>query len=289
MKILTNFSQEYIGDRSPNKSRHGFGKALLPNRDQYQGEYRNGKRHGTGTYQFKNGACYDGEWKNGFKHGNGKFSYPDGSWFNGKWKNGMKNGFGKYFYENCDVYEGTWKDDLKHGVGNYKFQEAEISMKATWFEGVLRGPIEIVYPDCRYHGFWKEKFPIGEGVYSFDMKFMLPGYIEMFPNPNFVESKQTETENENKETNLIPRCLPRFIAEEIQVYDYSKLPQQPISLPQNDSTLSLCSQSSKSDSDDQIKEIHPSSFTIGNGENSDCDEIENEVKEENENVEEVKL
>lgn len=139
-------------------------------------------RHGKGIFQFKNGARYEGTWKNGLKHGTGKFNYPDGSWYWGCWKENKKRGFGKYCYANGDVYEGTWKDDLKHGVGTYKYQEAEISIRAVWEKGSPKGPVEIFYPNFRYHGYINKNQPIGEGVFSFGAKYMQPGHVETFPN-----------------------------------------------------------------------------------------------------------
>ena len=42
----------YEGHRNEKYERHGFGHALLPNGDEYEGEYVNGKRHGWGKYVF---------------------------------------------------------------------------------------------------------------------------------------------------------------------------------------------------------------------------------------------
>ena len=46
------FLGTYEGDRNEEEERHGFGRALLPNGDQYEGEYEKGKRHGSGIYTF---------------------------------------------------------------------------------------------------------------------------------------------------------------------------------------------------------------------------------------------
>lgn len=43
---------KYIGDRNEKGERHGQGQAVLPNGDQYEGQYRNGIRHGFGKYKF---------------------------------------------------------------------------------------------------------------------------------------------------------------------------------------------------------------------------------------------
>ena len=42
----------YAGDRNDKEERHGYGETQLPNGDEYQGEYQNGKRHGRGKYTF---------------------------------------------------------------------------------------------------------------------------------------------------------------------------------------------------------------------------------------------
>ena len=67
--------QQYTGDRNNEGERHGFGKAILPNGDTYEGEYDHGKRHGYGTYRFKNGAKYVGDYVNGKKHGQGELTH----------------------------------------------------------------------------------------------------------------------------------------------------------------------------------------------------------------------
>ena len=46
------FLGTYEGERNEKEERHGFGRALLPNGDLYEGEYENGKRHGSGIYTF---------------------------------------------------------------------------------------------------------------------------------------------------------------------------------------------------------------------------------------------
>ena len=48
--MYDNLWQEYEGERNEREERHGFGKAILPNGDKYEGQYENGKRHGNGTY-----------------------------------------------------------------------------------------------------------------------------------------------------------------------------------------------------------------------------------------------
>lgn len=48
------FLGKYVGERNEQEERHGFGRSQLPNGDEYEGEYQNGKRHGFGKYAFAN-------------------------------------------------------------------------------------------------------------------------------------------------------------------------------------------------------------------------------------------
>lgn len=251
--------------------------------NQFEGEFRGGSRHGRGVFCFTSGAQYDGHWVKGLKHGFGKFTYPDGSFYCGDWKRNKKEGFGKYVYENGDIYEGTWLDDKKHGVGTYKYQLANISFKATWINGSLKGPIEIDYENFRYHGSWNGHNPVGEGVFSFGMKYMLPGHVERVFRPSSGQSASNESfrlfkmssemkSKVVKETRHSAKinddgvqseagevdgdCVPRFVAHEIEAYDYSKLPQQPFSLPKKDSDVTICTRSSQSESSEINRGSH---------------------------------
>ena len=46
----------YEGELNENGERHGFGRAILPDGNTYEGNYENGKRNGFGIYKFKSGA-----------------------------------------------------------------------------------------------------------------------------------------------------------------------------------------------------------------------------------------
>lgn len=57
--------QLYIGGRNSKGERNGRGWAILPNGDQYDGQYRKGQRHGIGLYVFKDGSRYYGQYRCG--------------------------------------------------------------------------------------------------------------------------------------------------------------------------------------------------------------------------------
>lgn len=103
----------------------------------------------------------------------------------------------------------------------------------------------------RYHGSWKNKHPIAEGVFTFDLKYMQLGHIEMIPEPSppptdddeLIEMKLSD---ENPMPEVVePKCTPHFVTHEITKYDYTRLPQHPIPPPLSDSSKSsLCSAAS---------------------------------------------
>ncbi|KAL5278782.1 RSPH1 family protein [Megaselia abdita] len=261
---------KYLGQRNHLKERHGKGWAILPNHDQYDGDYKHGIRHGQGLYVFRNGARYLGRYRCGKRYGQGIFYYPDGSVYEGQWRKNLKHGFGTYTYPNGDVYRGNWHKNLRHGVGVYNYKHVCATFKGTWKQGVRVGPVEIHYPKHKYHGYWDWYLPQGPGVFTFDCKYMLNGYYksdevakltsglgEEGEYENYLEG---EYENEHEEINprlkflLIPPSI--WNSQYMQYYDFSKLPQQPIPLAISDSEDSPCdlSESEKAESHYSIHE-----------------------------------
>ena len=89
MKLVGYFQEAKINDFEG--QRHGYGKALLPNGDIFEGSYKNGLRYGEGKYIFRRHdgsgesideilphAKYVGFYKRNMRNGNGTFWYPDG-------------------------------------------------------------------------------------------------------------------------------------------------------------------------------------------------------------------
>ena len=89
---------------------HGYGiyvwglKALnlsqFPVKNQYEGNWADGKRQGFGTYQYATGATYTGEWTDNKKHGQGIYISENGRTFSGtfqkdkieNWEENTSNG-----------------------------------------------------------------------------------------------------------------------------------------------------------------------------------------------------
>ncbi|THD24755.1 Radial spoke head 1 [Fasciola hepatica] len=203
VSLTNNFShpgKEYEGGRNERDERHGYGKAILPNGDTYEGMYENGKRNGEGIYRFKNGARYDGFYRENKKHGMGTFYYPDGAVYQGMWTEGLRNGKGKYTYINGDVYEGEWRDHLRHGQGNYTFAATKLRYEGTWKSGKMDGFGELVHCNYKFIGFWKDGIVLGKGRYVFPhLNCQQTG--EYLATPASTEEKAPD----DAEGKLIPR------------------------------------------------------------------------------------
>ncbi|EDW03730.1 radial spoke head 1 homolog [Drosophila grimshawi] len=243
----------YIGGRNASGQRHGRGWAILPNGDQYDGNYRKGRRHGIGLYVFKDGARYYGQYRCGTRCGRGIFIYPDGSVYEGNWRKHLKHGKGRYNYANGDVYSGDWLKGQRHGVGIYSFKSERdnccmsVRLKSTWSSNVRMGPFELYIgngDNCTIlHGIWDNLYPTGPAVFSFNNRYMLLGYF--LPDDNrhsSVDHGEDEANEEVEEEDMDMEIIPTlWFAQEIAVYDYSLLPQEPVPLPVSDSELSICS------------------------------------------------
>ncbi|GFN77544.1 radial spoke head 1 homolog [Plakobranchus ocellatus] len=167
---------EYEGDRNEKLERHGMGKAILPNKDTYEGSYMYGKRDGYGVYRFHakaaHNARYMGEYYQAKKQGTGKFIYPDGSRYEGEWVNDLKDGKGKYYYTNGDVYDGEWSKGLRHGKGRYTYAKDKTYYEGSWRKGKWEGFGEFHFCNYKYVGRFRDN------KVRFD--FCNSNYVELF-------------------------------------------------------------------------------------------------------------
>lgn len=238
--------QEYEGGRDANLDRHGWGSALLPNKDIYEGNYYHGTKQGKGLYVFRNGARYDGEYRKDKKGGLGEFIYPDGTKYYGDWKKDLKHGFGTYSYCNGDVYEGAWYKNRRHGLGTYTFAKDGTKFIGTWDNGRIIGPAKLLHPRHVYHGPWNLNIQKGVGCFTFDLKVMQHGFYINIRDPRFdyLEEEEVvqEEEPELDESGMarLPRgIIPVWRARCITEYKPDLLPAEPVPIPVHDSVESL--------------------------------------------------
>ena len=121
-----------------------YGKGLLPNGDNYIGEWNAGKPDGQGTLVSSNGKNkYIGKFLDGVFSGQGLMDYESGGRHIGSWKFGKPDGEGTH----------TWTDGRRY-VGN-------------WINGTMTGKGVLTYPDGNtYRGEFKDGKRHGQGIFS---------------------------------------------------------------------------------------------------------------------------
>lgn len=73
----------YIGEWSDKNRRHGKGTLYQKDGGIYEGYWTDGHRTGRGRAIFPNGEAYDGDWKNDKRHGSGVFHAYTGALYEG--------------------------------------------------------------------------------------------------------------------------------------------------------------------------------------------------------------
>ena len=68
-------------------------------------------KHGKGKYVWRNWDQYIGYWDQDKRHGKGKMVYKNGDMYDGQWNRGQRSGIGKMTWANGKRYDGEWFDD----------------------------------------------------------------------------------------------------------------------------------------------------------------------------------
>ncbi|XP_043472266.1 radial spoke head 1 homolog [Leptopilina heterotoma] len=215
----------FDGERNEKGERHGQGKAILPNGDIYDGNYRHGLRDGRGLYVFKkNGSRFDGEWREGKKHGQGIFWYPDGTRYEGDWRHDVKHGFGAYYYMNGDIYEGSWKQNFRHGLGTYFYAENNVKFMGTWICDRMQGPGKLIFPRHCYHGSWELNLPLGRGCFTFENGSMLHGHYIHVKDPNYQEIDEGQKNDDDDDDENASKKSEILYGENFENCEFKPLP-----------------------------------------------------------------
>eukprot|EP00753_Platysulcus_tardus_P015087 PLAT4772.1.p2 GENE.PLAT4772.1~~PLAT4772.1.p2 ORF type:complete len:250 (-),score=84.40 PLAT4772.1:70-750(-) len=110
----------YTGDYVRGK-RHGVGRMMYPNGDEYYGEWVDNRAHGEGTYKYSNGDVYSGDWKRGVKEGRGTYVLRDtvsqliGEWVAGRLRTG------RWVFRDGSSFVGDFQDNKPSGRGVFRF------------------------------------------------------------------------------------------------------------------------------------------------------------------------
>ncbi|XP_066129458.1 radial spoke head 10 homolog B-like [Saccopteryx bilineata] len=105
-----------------NNVRHGMGTMhWLTRNEEYSGQWERGIQNGIGTHtwflkrvpnsQYPRRNEYRGNFVNGRRHGYGKFYYASGATYEGEWVDNKKHGMGRYTFKSGRVYTGPFSND----------------------------------------------------------------------------------------------------------------------------------------------------------------------------------
>ena len=107
----------YLGQIA-NGKRNGRGKLILPDKSEYEGDFKDNEFDGFGVFKSKS-YKYEGNFLEGKKSGKGKYEdLIKKSIYEGDFLEDKKNGFGIEKYNDGSIYKGEFKDGVKEGKGN---------------------------------------------------------------------------------------------------------------------------------------------------------------------------
>ena len=187
--LLSNKEFKYIGEKSKNNLKEGFGISIWNNKTKYIGTYKNNKADGYGKFIDEN-LKYKGEFKNDVACGFGIYTkgkellyagywlddlqeqYGCETWFNnseyyGEYKLGKKNGIGVYNWFDGSRYEGNWNMNKREGYGIMYYTKEKIYV-GEWKNNARDGFGELLSKDKKYIGFFVKDKKHGFGIIYFN-------------------------------------------------------------------------------------------------------------------------
>ncbi|XP_058536272.1 radial spoke head 10 homolog B isoform X1 [Ochotona princeps] len=123
-----------------NSTRHGEGRMRwLKSNEEYVGQWERGVQNGFGTHtwflkripnsQYPLRNEYVGQFVDGRRHGHGKLYYASGATYEGEWVCDRKHGMGRLTFKNGRVYEGLFHNDHIALLADH---EAEVSSSCSF-------------------------------------------------------------------------------------------------------------------------------------------------------------
>lgn len=196
-------------------------------REEFTGEYKNGKPNGYGVNIFSNGSKYEGSLKDGNKHGKGTYTFSDGTYYKGDWVNDKENGNAIYTWKSNDTeckFEGVYKDGKRNGSGKYSCDNGE-SFIGYYKDDLFIGKGKLIYSDkSSYEGDFKDGLFDGIGI-SKDSEgnIMYKGEYRKGYKYFLVSSPDFINRSLKKPEKWIGGYLNKFIVSEIKYLDEIKI------------------------------------------------------------------
>jgi len=124
----------YVGEADNLGRKHGIGRFIYDNGDDYEGEWKDDRKHGRGVYKLSNGDVYEGDFLDGFRCGKGIYKYSTGAIYSGEFQSNKMHGHGTYIYNSGVKYVGNFTCDKMDGEGTLHFMNGT-SFQGLWSNG----------------------------------------------------------------------------------------------------------------------------------------------------------
>ncbi|GBG25194.1 Phosphatidylinositol 4-phosphate 5-kinase 1 [Hondaea fermentalgiana] len=143
-------------------------RMVIPGREWYEGEFKDGVPHGHGTWHHQSGLVTCGEFKDSKVHGMARREFPSGDVFSGEFRDGKSSGRGTYKFANGDVFEGEFAEDGASGRGIKQFASG-MRYTGEFVKDAMTGRGLLQYSNGDvYKGEFEDNMMSGKGLYQFE-------------------------------------------------------------------------------------------------------------------------
>ena len=159
---IWNNHPKHIGNYKNNKP-EGYGKFIYDN-DKYLGEFKDGTACGFGIYNHEDEVIYTGYWFDDLEENYGIEKWKDGSEYKGQFSEGKKHGIGTYIWNDGSKYEGNWNKNIMEGFGIKYYNKRKVYI-GEWKNNLKDGFGEFLFVGRKYIGFFSKDQIEGFGIY----------------------------------------------------------------------------------------------------------------------------
>ncbi len=138
---------------------------LIPKRNTYKGETKNGLFHGEGVFTYSDcceeaafrgpfddqyhelsGAVYEGMFDKNLFHGRGILKFSNGDGYQGEFADGIFHGEGTFTYATGAVFTGQFIEGLARGPGVFNFPNGDV-YEALYHDGLVIAGSQLTFSD----------------------------------------------------------------------------------------------------------------------------------------------
>lgn len=161
----------YVGDCDAQGVPHGRGRYVSPAREEYEGEFFQGKLQGRGSMSDAQGNRYSGGWFENRRHGQGIERLASGDTYEGQFALDRREGFGNprspgaLYLASGATYTGYFLDNCFHGQGTFVWPRGRQTYEGAWRHGKMEGRGRLVLESgAVFHGEFRDNMKHGPGT-----------------------------------------------------------------------------------------------------------------------------